>query len=682
MEVATLKIRRDFPHAVHEIENTWIQLGDGTRLAARIWLPQDAENNPVPALLEYLPYRKSDGTTIRDALRHPYFAGHGYASIRVDMRGSGDSDGILYDEYLPQEQDDALEVLAWIAAQPWCTGDVGIFGKSWGGFNALQIAARRPPQLKAIIAMHFTDDRYADDVHYMGGCLLTSQMLPWASVMLAYNAAPPDPRFVGERWREMWLERMEKTPPYIETWLRHQRRDDYWRHGSVGEDYDAIDIPVYAVGGWADAYNNSVPRLLASLSGPRKGIIGPWSHHFPEVGVPGPAIGFLQESLRWWDHWLKGRDTGIMDEPMLRVWMQEAVRPATFYKERPGRWIAESTWPSPHIEERLYYLNSDGTLATPGDAPAITSELRFVGLQQHGFETGDWGAHGLPGEIAGDQRASDGQGLTFTSAPLPEPLEMLGRSELQLSLAADQPQALVAVRLCDVAPTGESTLITWGLLNLTHRESHENPTPLAPGERYTVTVPLNAMAYRLPQGHRWRVSVSPTQGRHAWPSPEPVTLTLFTGNECLLRLPLRLPRPEDEKLAPFATAEVSPPLEVEQLRSGSHHKTIHRDEVQSLTKLYVQTDDGRVRFIDNGLEQEARITETFTVHDNDPLSARQEVYHRLAYSRGDWDVWLETESKLTSDATHFYVTNTLDAYEGHTRVFSKSWTARIERDMV
>ncbi len=674
------KIRKDFPHAIREIENTWIPISDGARLAARIWLPQDAEENPVPALLEYLPYRKGDGTAIRDAQRHPYFAGHGYASIRVDIRGSGDSDGILYDEYLPQEQDDALEVLAWIAAQPWCTGDVGIFGKSWGGFNALQIAARRPPQLRAVIAMHFTDDRYADDVHYMGGCLLTSQALPWASIMLAYNATPPDPRFVGERWREMWLARMEQTPPYIETWLRHQRRDEYWKHGSVGEDYGAIDIPVYAVGGWADAYNNSVPRLLAGLSGPRKGIIGPWSHNFPEVGVPGPAIGFLQESVRWWDHWLKGHDTGIMDEPMLRVWMQDAVRPATFHKERPGRWVAELTWPSPRVEERVYYLNSDGAANILGETPAPVYELHFAGLQQHGFETGDWGAHGVPGEIAGDQRASDGQCLTFTSAPMPEPLEMLGRPELQLTLAADRPQALVAARLCDVAPTGESTQITWGLLNLTHRESHEHPTSLVPGECYTVNVPLNVMAYRLPQGHRWRVSISSTQARHAWPSPEPVTLTFFTGNACRLRLPLRSPRPEDETLTPFEPAEVSPPLAVEQLRSGSRQKTIRRDEVQGRTELHVQTDEGSVRLLDNCLELGASIAETFTIHDDAPLSAQQHVRQRLAYRRDDWAFSVETDSKLTSDATHFFVTNTLDAYEGQKRVFSKCWTAKIARD--
>lgn len=673
-----MQIKTDFPHHIREIENTWIPLADGTRLAARIWLPEDAEVNPVPALLEYLPYRKSDGTAVRDALRHPYFAGHGYASIRVDMRGSGDSDGVLYDEYLVQEQDDALEILEWIAAQPWCTGSVGIFGKSWGGFNALQIAARRPPQLKAVIAMHFTDDRYNDDVHYMGGCLLTSQMLAWAAVMFSANAAPPDPRFVGERWREMWLERMAKTPPYIEAWLSHQRKDAYWKHGSVSEEYSAINVPVYAVGGWADAYNNSIPRLLAGLSGPRKGIIGPWSHNFPETGVPGPAIGFLQESLRWWDHWLKGADTGIMDEPMLRCWMPEAVRPSPFYAERPGRWVAEPSWPSPNIHEQTYFWGFDRL--SHRAAPSAT--LTILGEQNHGLEGGEWGGLGYPGEPAGDQRAADGQSLSFTSAPLAEPVEILGYPEVDLALAVDQPLALVSMRLGDVAPDGASTLVSWGLLNLTHRESHETPAPLEPGRRYDVTVRLNVKAYQMPAGHRWRVSISPTNFRHAWPSPQPVTLQLFTGEGCRLRLPVRQPQSGDAELRPFPPPEISPPLAVETLRPESRQQFIRRDLVQGVTEFVLVGDNGRIRFPNTGMITEDTGHETLTIHDGDPLSIANRVQRTLAYERDDWRIRIETDSKLTADAANFIVTCTLEGYESDVRVFAKTWDFTIPRDLI
>ncbi len=671
-----MKIRTEFPHTVTILENDWIPLADGTRLAAKIWLPESAHEQPVPALLEYLPYRKSDYTSKRDAKRQAYFAGYGYACVRVDMRGSGDSDGILTDEYLPQEQDDALEVIAWIAQQPWCDGSIGMHGISWGGFNSLQVAARRPPNLKAIIAIGATDDRYHDDVHYMGGCLLTSQMLPWASLMFAYNGSPPDPRWVGERWREMWLDRLEQSPPYVEKWLEHQTRDAYWKHGSVRENYADIQIPVYMVGGWADSYNNSIPRLMAGLTGPRKALIGPWSHAFPEqCDTPGPAMGFLQESLRWWDYWLKGIDTGIMDEPMMRCWLQEAVPPAPSYRHRPGRWIADPSWPSPNVQEKIFFLN-EGRLDSE---PLPQQEINFTGLQNHGLDGGGWGGHGSPGESAGDQRGADGESLTFTSEPLAEMMNLLGHAEVRLSLKVDQPQALVAVRLCDVAEDGRSTLITWGLLNLTHHRSHETPEPLTPGQVYTVTVPLNLMAYRLPAGHRWRVGISPTYLRHAWPSPKPVTLTLLLGEGCQLSVPERPLQPDDDALPDFLPAEIAAPEPIEQLRSELRRQTVTRQTVDGTTCFTLHQDSGRIRYQNHGLELDDVSTHTLTIRDDDPLSLEQTVVYRLEYKREAWQVVMKTESKLTADATFFYLSNVLEAYEGSVRVFCKAWTKQVAR---
>jgi len=676
------RTRTEFPYAIREIENTWIPLADGTRLAARIWLPLASDSQPFPALLEYIPYRKNDGTAVRDAIRHPYLAGHGYACVRVDMRGSGESDGILYDEYLKQEQDDCLEVMAWIAAQPWCNGSLGMFGKSWGGFNALQVAARRPPQLKALITIGFTDDRYHDDVHYMGGCVLASQMLPWAAVMFGYNAQPPDPRWVGERWREMWLDRLDKTPPFAEAWLAHQRRDAFWKHGSVREDYAAIEVPVYAVGGWGDAYNNSIPRLLEGLSVPRKGLIGAWSHNYPEEGVPGPNMGFTQESLRWWDHWLKGRDTGVMSEPMLRCWLLESEPPATFYKERKGHWVADPSWPSPHIGESVLYLHGDGAANVLADTPAAEHELTFTGLLSHGFQTGEWGNFGSKGEFPPDQRQADGECIAFTSAPVSEPVAILGNPAVDLSLAVDKPNALVAVRLCDVAPDGATVLVSWGLLNLTHRDSHEHPVLLEPGRRYDVTLQLRMAGYQLATGHRWRVGVSPTFTRHAWPSPEPVCLSLFSGAGCRLRLPVRSPQVSDRSLPAFPPAEISPPLEVSRLRTSQRLNSVTHDRVDGWITMTQANDEGRLLFLGNGLETDHSSTETFRVREGDPLSTSQRIKSVIEFRRGDWQVRVETESLLTADASHFHLSSHLDAWEGDTRVFTKSWTRDIPRDCV
>jgi putative CocE/NonD family hydrolase len=675
-----MTIRIDLPQRVRVIAHQWVTLSDGCRLAARIWLPEDAERRPVPALLEYIPYRKNDGTARRDALRHPYLAGHGYATVRVDMRGSGDSDGILLGEYLEQEQDDALEVLAWIAAQPWCTGSVGMFGKSWGGFNALQVAARRPPQLKAILTIYSTDDRYADDVHYSGGCVLGSDMLEWASIMLAYNARPADPAVVGEAWRAQWLERMERTPPYVEEWLRHQRRDAFWRHGSVADGerfgegpFGDITCPVYAVGGWADGYTSAVLRLLAGLRCPRKGLIGPWSHEYPEVAEPGPAIGFLQESLRWWDYWLKGADTGIMDEPQLRVWLQESVPPATYYAARPGRWVAEDAWPSPRIAPAALALSAGGRLVDglAGGPWTVAS------AQTHGLDAGIWVNYGAPGDYPSDQRGEDSLALCFDAAPSGEPQDILGFPELTVELAADQPLALLAVRLCDVAPGGESLLVSRGLLNLTHRNGHDRADPLTPGERVRVTVRLNAAGHRLLPGHRWRVALAPTYRPPAWPSPVPVTLTVYGGE---LALPLRPERQQDAALAPFGPPETTPPLLVDELRAPSRRRVVTRDMVTGEIVLEDAQDQGCFRIRADGLSSGHAMTDRYHIAEGRPLAARAESAHTIELARGEWRVRIETASDMTADATHFHVTNRLEAYEGEARVFAKTWHASIARD--
>jgi len=516
----------------------------------------------------------------------------------------------------------------------------------------------------------------------MGGCVLASQMLSWATVMLGCNAQPPDPRWVGDAWRETWLERLEKTPPYVEDWLAHQTRDAFWKHGSVREDYDAIQVPVYAVGGWGDAYNNSIPRVLAGLSVPRKGLIGAWSHNYPEEGVPGPAMGFTQESLRWWDHWLKGRDTGIMDEPMLRSWILESEPPATYYTDRKGHWVADPAWPSPHITEQVLYLNSNGAANELADSPAPVTTLTLAGQLGYGFESGEWGNFGHEGEFPPDQRSSDGECLTFTTVPVEKPVAILGLPEVDLELAADKPDALVAVRLCDVAPDGSSVLVSWGMLNLTHRDSDEHPEPILPGQRYRVTVQLRMMGYRLATGHRWRIAVSPTFTRHAWPSPEMVQLSLFTGEGCRLRLPVRTHQESDGALPDFPPPEISTPLALETMRQPRREHAVTRDQVDNWITLRQVNDEGRIKFLDHGLETDYCMAETFRVREGDPLSVNQHFVTVTELQREEWHVRVETDSRMTADATHFYLSNRMDAYEGDVRVFTRAWTRKIPRNHV
>jgi putative CocE/NonD family hydrolase len=671
-------IRREFPRT-SETRDEWIELSDGTRLFARIVLPVDAGEDPVPALLEYLPYRIVDGTALRDARHHPWYAGHGYASVRVDQRGSGNSEGLLLDEYLPQEQLDAAEVIAWLAEQPWCTGAVGMFGISWGGFNGLQVAARRPPALKAVISLCSTDDRYADDVHCMGGCVLGAEVLTWPSFMLGSNALPPDPEYVGEGWRGLWQARLEGTPPFLETWLTHQRRDDFWKQGSICEDYGAVTCPVYMIGGWADGYTNAIPRTLAGLSGagtPCKGLIGPWAHGYPELATPGPQIGYLQESLRWWDHWLKGEQTGIMDEPVLRAWMQDPVTPSTSYLERPGRWVAEASWPSPRIvTQRLWLTGRAGLSERPG--PPQLVETR--GHEGAGADAGHWCPYGAPADFPGDQRVEDALAACFTSAPLEARLEILGNPVVELELASDRPQALVAVRLTDVAPDGSSLLVSRGLLNLSHRESHETVSTLVPGERVRVRVVLDVAGHGFDPGHRLRLAVSPTYWPFAWPSPEIVTLGVSVGNASSLELPVRPPSADDVQLAPFAEPEIAPPLAADDEPSRARRSV--RDLASGSWRLEQDVVEW-TRLRASGLAFGERGSDAFTIVEGDPLSARIDRRYRHELQRGSWRVACETRTSLSATATDFIVRTELEVFDGDERVHRLERTISIPRDGV
>ncbi len=668
----------ELPFALETHDPVWIEMPDGARLGARVWLPEGAEGAPVPAVLEYIPYRRRDLTAYRDSIMHPYVAGHGYACVRVDLRGSGDSDGVLTDEYLPQEQDDGVAVLRWLAEQPWCDGRVGMIGISWGGFNGLQIAARQPPELQAVITLCSTDDRYADDVHHMGGCLLGDN-LSWASVMFAYNSLPPDPAVVGERWREMWRERLRGSGLWLDTWLRHQRRDAYWRHGSVCEDYEAIRCPVYAVSGWSDGYSNAVFRLLAHLRVPRKGLVGPWSHKYPHLGVPGPAVGFLQECLRWWDRWLKGIENDVMEGPMLRVWMQDSVPPTTRYRHRPGHWVGEPSWPSPHIEPRRYALERDRVLP-PGELPpkqvlTIRSPLTV------GLFAGKWCSYAAGPDLAHDQREEDGGALTFDSDPLAAELQILGAPVFELALAADRPVAMVAVRLSDVAPDDKATRVTYGLLNLTHRESSEHPSHLEPGRHYRVRVKLNHVAQIFPEGHRLRLSVSTSYWPLAWPPPEPVRLALHLA-DCALELPVRVPREEDARLPAFGEPEGAPPIGVTTLEPSHHNWRVIRDLASDESVLEVIKDEGVVRFEDIDLEVTNRTRERYSSVADDFSSVRGEVYAERALRRAGWSVRTVTRTVLTSTPAEFHIQADLDAWEGDKRVHAQSWDRVIPRDFV
>ncbi|MHB8381717.1 MAG: CocE/NonD family hydrolase [Candidatus Binataceae bacterium] len=656
--------------AISVIENEWISLTDGTRLAVRLWIPENALRAPVPAVLEYIPYRKRDLTRFLDDAWGAQFARYGFAYARVDIRGTGDSDGILLDEYLPQEQADAAQVIAWLARPPRSNGSVGMRGISWGGFSTLQTAATAPPALKAALAFCCSDNRFTDDAHYIGGALGFCNF-SWGNAFQNVMIGPPDPAIAGDRWNEMWLARLHSARPVLANWLMHQRADAFWQHGSADVDYSRIKCPVYLVGGLVDSYNNAIPRLLENLNVPRRAIIGPWAHTYPQFGAPGPGLDWVFEEVRWWDHWLNGRDTGIMREPMLRVFMPEDTSAQTFPMDTPGRWIGEAKWPSPAISHFDLALNSDGLSPDP-------SKRDDVGYRANvlvGLCTREW----LPGAMAEDlpseQNPDDVNSFTLDSNPLEHELEILGNPGAALRLSSDSPIAQVAVRLTEVDPGGRSWLISYGLLNLTHRDGHEDPQPLAPGRFYDVNVRLNFVAHRFAKGSRIRLAISESLWPLVWPSPEPVTLTIATGDSTLT-LPRRTV-PENEPSMPIplirdshSSARAAPPT-----------VTVSGPDRDGRIAIRRQSDNRRV-IRDTETAIVSRIDWNRELIPGSPNSSRWHGTYAVSYKREPWEAAVAASFELTSTAGHFHLTESIRASQGDKIIFEQTWENNIPRDLI
>ncbi len=644
-----------------------ITMRDGCRLSARVWRPVDADEHPVPVILEYLPYRKRDGTCARDALTHPWFAERGYACVRLDMRGNGDSQGVMADEYTPLEQSDCIEAINWLAAQPWCTGTVGMMGISWGGFNGLQVAAHGPGPLKAVITLCSTVDRFADDIHYKGGCLL-NENLGWGATMWSYSSRAPDPA-LREDWREMWLQRLKAEPFLPALWLRHQRRDDYWKQGSVIEDYSAIKAKVLAIGGWGDAYKNAVPQLVEALPG-AKGIVGPWVHKYPHFAIPEPRIGFLQEALRWWDRWLKDIDTGVEDDPDYRAYLMDGVCPATWYLERSGRWIAEAEGATSHLATETLHLTDQGLRAAAGTLNSVISSPPHCGA-----DAGEYCAIWLGPELPGDQRCDDALSICFEGEHLSADMDIVGAPRITLTLASDRPQAQIAVRLNHIHPDGAATRITYGVLNLSHRDSAEHPSAMTSGAQTEISFELDHIAYRVPAGHHLRVSISDAYWPMIWPSPTPTKLTLSAGR---ITLPQRPTSGGDEHV--FAPPTAADPWQTQQLRPAHHVRKRETDMNTGEIALIIEDDFGKVRDVDHGLVAGSVARERWTIHPDDPLSARGTCHWTDEMQRGDIALRTETHSAMWSDATHFHLTARLEAYQNDVLIYERDVSDRINRE--
>jgi putative CocE/NonD family hydrolase len=661
--------------SIRVLKNVRIPVRDGSWLAADLFMPTAEGRYPVA--IEYIPYRKDDLTVPTHYVEH-YLAGHGYVAARIDCRGTGASPGAAFDEYTDREQEDAYDACEWLAGQEWCSGSVAAFGISYGGYTSCQLASRNPPHLKAIAPMYGFDDHYSDDCHYHGGQLRMYDMGRYGNRMLATNALPPTPESVGPDWAEMWRERLERSESWLIQWLRHQTDGAYWKTGSIRDRVEQIECAVLLFGGWQDGYINPVFRMFPKLRGPKRAIIGPWMHTRPDHAIPGPQIDWLAEMVRWFDHWLKDEENGVESESSVVLYMQQSDEPASNRRHTSGYWRYAEALPASSSPTTLN-LSGNGSLAR-AEATAGSDELEY--RPTLGSAGGEFSAGGLPDfGLPGDQRTDEPLSLVYTTAPLDEPLELIGNAEATLHLSVTAPVALVSLKLCDVSADGTSALVCKGALNLTRRDSLEEPAPLTPGATYEVRIQLGATAWRFDPGHRIRLMVAGSDFPNLWPTPLPCRTTISRGPDHPSRIELPTVPTGDPAAAPvpFAPAPPLPDLGVESRLLRPYH-----DITQHLLEGAVSAHIGFVAEtrLPDGTQTTDRREVEIRASDRDPARARSGGRTVITIDRPPELVEVEATTSVTSTQEVFNVAQHVAVRVGGSDFWERRWLETIPRHLM
>jgi putative CocE/NonD family hydrolase len=678
-------------HAVAALRAVRIPVSDGLELSANLWLPEPAAGSDgratFPAVLEMIPYRKDDWRAASDAARGEYLAARGYAFCRLDIRGTGSSPGIALDEYTARETQDGAEVVEWLAGQPWCNGKVGMWGISYGGFTSIQVALLRPPHLAAIVPMMATDDRYTDDVHYLGGCVTVSELSQYAVSMVGMNAMPPLAASRGARWADEWKDRLERTPIWLFEWLRQQHDGPYWRQGSLAPHWDRLTTPTFLIGGWMDEYVGAALRMLERcVNAPRRALVGNWVHDTPEEAYPGPNVDWLHEMVRFFDHWLKGLDNGVMNEPALVAFRHQWAEPEPFPAAWPGEWIAEPAWPPADATAHVLHLTAgDEPLRGRLDraAPSEPSVERFRHRATVGTRAGlSWGAGSQPNGVARDLRPDDALGPIFTSAPLDVDLHLIGSAVVELAWESPVPVATAVVRLEDVAPDGTPFQVSAGILNLTHRSSHEHPEPLLPGEPTAVRIAMRASAHRFLAGHRIRLSVASAMWPVVFPSPYPAEYALHLGSVAPARIVLPTV-PTGRPVTPVPPFKTTPPalLELGSYRGEPPRWEIVEDVIDG--SVTVRTSEfGEATLPDGRTTLYTGEALEMTARDADPAHARMhnEVVYRVREDGSE--ILIEASGTVRTTETDVHMNVGLRVTLDGAPFFERGWLETIPRRLV
>lgn len=647
---------------------------DGTHLSADLIRP-DAEGR-FPVLIEYHPYRKDDGSRGGHGI-HAYLAERGFVSVRLDVRGTGGSEGVNTDEYMPVEQTDGYDAVEWLARQPFSNGNVGMFGTSYGGFTSVQVAMHRPPHLKAIAPMYATDDRYTDDCHYTpgGSMRLYYDAGTYGGNMVAMNALPPWPELSGPDWAEMWKQRLEKNEPYLVTWIRNQVHGEYWRNASLRPGYDRIQIPVFLIGGWRDGYANAMLRMYQELKGPKKLLMGPWVHSRPHSSVPGPRIDWIHEMARFFGQHLRGESTGFMSEPSLTVYMQEHHKPDRTLDITPGQWRNDRALDT--SQSLTLHLAEGGRLAKAPDSKQGLDEYDY--LATVGTANGYWSAGGMTYYLPDDQRADEAYSVVYTSEPQERDLHFLGWPKVVLHASSTAKVVTFVAKLADVGPDGSSALIIDGSLNATRRDSLTDPKPLEPGKVYELNIPILPTGWIVRAGHRIRLAISSSDFPNLWPTPERARNRIYRGGPHASRV--ILPVVAQSKLA---EPKFLPPPALQSFGASYGRPPSQRVVVDQIEGTVSVTNDAAGASALDGVNGllDHRSTFQCTASSRNPAQSHITGNHVYKLIRDGDEIEVSAESTIRATETTFHLTIHLNVTKNGKPFFQKRWAVSEPRRLL
>jgi putative CocE/NonD family hydrolase len=651
-------------------ENVFVRMSDGARIALTLHLPET--RGPWPVVFEARPYRKDDLSWAGGIYRRLVDEGD-LAVCRADVRGTGSSEGVAEDEYTDREWQDHLETFDWLTSRDWCNGSIGMYGTSYSGFNSLQVAALRPPALKAIIPIFATDRRYTDDVHFGGGVRRGIDFLDYPLNMVAMNALPPVPSVFGEGWREEWRRRVEATPPWELRWFEEQDESEYWLHGSVFTRYEDIEAATMIIAGHADGYHNMAFRTFEALKGPRRLLFGAWSHMSPRFSMPGPRIDHVPEMIRWWDRWLRGTENGVDAEPPIQMFVRRSTRPEPDLDSYRGHWQAEPAWPPERMRLDRRELASASQVAISGMKVPAERAHELVVRGDVGVTGSIWCAAELPFGPPWDQRADEAFSITYTWPPLEGELEVMGHPSVELMVTSDAPVAFVSVKLCDVFPDGTSALVTRGILNLTHRDSHASPRPLEPGTPYRVRVELDATSWIWEEGHRVRLDLAGADFPSSWPPPGGSTLSVDPAASELVLPVLDGPSPAEPPV--FAPGEDLPFMRADDLPVWRVEEDVLRRERRVVIDNFWEAER------ETGITGSGRSGGTISVSTTDPGNtwATGGSTYELRFPGAT--VKTVSHGTLRTTPTEWQLELELEVSEGDEIWFERRWERQIPRHL-